>query len=307
MGKATLAEQFDVIVREQHGLVTTGQAERLLGPNRKARWIAQGRLFAVQPAVFRVNGAPDTWHQSVKAAQLASDGVVSHRSAAELWGLIQPCGYVEVSVKPEHRPRLQPPAIAHRIIDLRPDLAAEREGMTLTDPVRTVIDLGLVMSKWAVGEALSRGITTKLFGVDDVKRLREALGRPGRNGTGVVRRILEERSLSIGTEESMLEKRFGDLCRKWDLPLPVFQHEVWHDGRFIARVDAAYPESRLAIEVDGFAAHTSPDAFQRDRTRQNRLVALGWTVLRFTWDDVVKRPEMVAREITEALQRLSAA
>src|SRR5690606_10816008 len=76
MGKATLAEQFDVIVREQHGLVTTGQAERLLGPNRKARWIAQGRLFAVQPAVFRVNGASDMGHSSVKAAQLSSDGAV---------------------------------------------------------------------------------------------------------------------------------------------------------------------------------------------------------------------------------------
>ena len=62
------------------------------------------------------------------------------------------------------------------------------------------------------------------------------------------------------------------------------QHEVWHAGRFIARVDAALAELRLAIEVDGFEHHSSPDAFQRDRTRQNRLVALGWTVLRFTWD-----------------------
>ena len=61
-----------------------------------------------------------------------------------------------------------------------------------------------------------------------------------------------------------------------------------------------YAELRLAIEVDGFEHHSSPDAFQRDRTRQNRLVALGWTVLRFTWEDVVKRPAMVAQTIRDA-------
>ena len=63
----------------------------------------------------------------------------------------------------------------------------------------------------------------------------------------------------------------------------------------------------MAIEVDGYEHHSSPEAFQRDRTRQNRLVALGWTVLRFTWDDVVKRPAMVAQTIRDAVNRLPAA
>jgi very-short-patch-repair endonuclease len=87
----------------------------------------------------------------------------------------------------------------------------------------------------------------------------------------------------------------------------AFQWEVWNAGRFIARLDAAYPERRIAIEVDGYEAHSSPEAFQRDRTRQNRLVALGWTVLRFTWADVVHRPSMVAQAIKEAIIRLPAA
>ena len=81
-----------------------------------------------------------------------------------------------------------------------------------------------------------------------------------------------------------------DLVRQYELMAPAFQHEVWHGGRFIARIDCAYPDRKLAIEVDGFEHHSSPEAFQRDRTRQNRLVALGWTVLRFTWHDVVHRP-----------------
>lgn len=301
------ASKLDEVARAQHGLVTTQQAVKSLGPSRKQRWVAERRLLSVQPGVFRVAGSPETWHQGLLAAALSADAIVSHRSAAELWGLIQPAGYIDVSVKPPSHPRLRPPAIAHRILDLHPELAVERVGLRLTDPTRTIIDLGLVLPTWAVRDSLSRGLTTRLFQVDEVERLRDALGRQGRNGTGVVRELLDERLLTMGDEESLLEKRFLDLVRRHGVPPHSFQFEVWHGGRFIARVDAAYPDRKLAIEVDGFAHHSSPDALQRDRTRQNRLVALGWTVLRFTWDDVVRRPAMVAKEIREAVDRIPAA
>lgn len=299
--------RLDELVQRQHGLVTSAQATKILGPSRKQRWVAERRLVFTQPSVFRMAGAPETWHQAVMAAALSADAVVSHRSAAELWGLIQPAGYVDISIRPPRQPRLQPPAIAHRILDLHPELAVEREGMSVTDPTRTIIDLGLVLPIWAVRDAMSRGLSTRLFRISEVERLREALGRRGRNGTGVVRELLEERLLTGRPEESLLEKRLADLVRRHDLPVLATQHEVWHAGRFVARVDAAFPERRLAIEVDGYEHHSSPEAFQRDRTRQNRLVALGWTVLRFTWDDVVKRPEMVAQTIREAIDRLPAA
>lgn len=300
--------KLDDLARTQHGLLTGEQANRILGPSRKARWISDRRILSTQPGVFRLAGAPETWHQSVLAAALAADAIVSHRSAAELWGLIQPAGYVDVSVPPDRRPRLRPPAILHRIADLHPELSVERSGMRVTDPVRTVVDLGLVLPLWAVRDALSRGLTTKLLTVETVDRLREALGRKGRNGTGVMRKVLEARLLTAVVEESILERRFLDLVvGAHHLPAPSFQHEVWSLGRFVARVDAAYPDLRLAIEVDGYSAHASPDAFQRDRTRQNRLVVLGWTVLRFTWADVIERPEAVANAIRSALESLSAA
>jgi very-short-patch-repair endonuclease len=297
----------DQLARDQHGLVTSAQAVKALGPSRKQRWVSQRRLVSVQPGVFRVNGAPESWHQAVLAAALAADAVVSHRSAAELWGLIKPAGFVDVSVRPDRQPCLRPPAILHRIGDLHPELAVERAGMTVTDPIRTVIDLGLVLPKWAVSDALSRGLTTRLFDVAAVERLRDALGRQGRNGTGVIRMVIDERLLAAVPEESLLEKRFMTLIRRSGLPVPSFQHEVWQGGRFMARVDAAYPSLRLAIEVDGYDPHSSPAAFQRDRTRQNRLVALGWTVLRFTWHDVVREPGSVAAAIRGELSRLSAA
>lgn len=301
------AIRVDEIARVQHGLITSAQAVKALGPSRKARWVAEGRLRSVQPRVFRVNGAPETWHQAVHAAALAAEGTVSHRSAAELWGLIKPAGYVDISVRYDHNPRMQPPAIVHRIRDLHPRLAVEREGMAVTDAVRTVIDLGLVLPHWAVRDALGRGLTTRLFTLKEVERLRDALGRPGRNGAGVVRRLIDDRLLTVDGEESLLEARFVDLARRNGLPRPSLQHEIWHAGRFVARVDAAYADLRLAIEVDGFESHTSPDTFQRDRTRQNYLVALGWTVLRFTWHDVVHDPATVASTIRDMISRLAAA
>jgi very-short-patch-repair endonuclease len=298
---------LDALARAQHGLVTGEQATTHLGPSRKARWVQERRLLSVQPGVFRLAGAPETWHQALHAAVLAADAVVSHRSAAELWGLMRPAGYVEVSIPPQRRPRLRPPAVAHRIKDLRPDLAARREGLPLTDPARTIVDLGLVLPTWSVSGALNRGLATRLLTIGQAAHLREVLARRGRNGTGVVGEILERRLLTGGGDQSELETVLHRLIEGHDLPLPVLQHEVWHAGRLVARIDAAYPDLQLAIEVDGYEHHSAPEAFQRDRTRQNALVALGWTVLRFTWADVVRRPTVVAGEIAAARARLTAA
>lgn len=295
----------DEVAARQHGLVTSAQAVECLGLSRKNRWVAEGRLTSVQPRVFRVLGAPETWHQAIHAAALSTGGIVSHRSAAELWGLIQPAGHIEVSLASAGGRSLRPPAVAHHVKDLRPGLAAEREGLTLTDPIRTVIDLGLVTPLWTVHQAISRGLSTKLFRLADVSGLRDALGRPGRNGTGIVRHILDGNLIAFGREESELERRFGALARRHGLPPLAVQHQVWALGRFVARIDAAYPDLKLGIEVDGFEHHASPEAFQHDRTRQNRLVALGWTVLRFTWNDVVHNPAMVASTIRQAIDRLT--
>lgn len=297
----------DELTRAQHGLITTKQAVEALGPSRKARWVQERRIVSVQPGVFRMAGAPETWHQGLMAACLAADGIVSHRSAAELWGLVPPAGYIELSVPAGTNRVVRPPALLHRIIDLRPGLAVEREGLRLTDPVRTVIDLGLVMPWWLVHRAIARGISTKVLTVSEVRTLRDALARPGRNGTGIVRAILDGQLFHLGREESELEKRFTSLAKRYGVGPLAIQHEVWHAGRLVGRVDAAIPDLKLAIEIDGFEHHSTPEAFQRDRSRQNDLVTLGWTVLRFTWHDVVQRPAHVAKVIGEAVERLRAA
>ncbi|MDN5860560.1 MAG: endonuclease domain-containing protein [Pseudonocardia sp.] len=70
-------------------------------------------------------------------------------------------------------------------------------------------------------------------------------------------------------------------------------------GRYL--VDLAFPQQRLAIEVDGWAWHVDADRFQSDRRKGNALTAAGWTVLRFTWHDLHGRPRQVIAEIRAVL------
>src|SRR3546814_17709238 len=108
--------------------------------------------------------------------------------------------------------------------------------MLLTDPVRTVVDLGLVLPRWSVKDALSRGITIRLFAVGQVQALREALGRQGRNGTGIIGAILEERFLTKGDEESHLEARLHPRARRHQPPPLTIPPEVVTAGRLVAPV-----------------------------------------------------------------------
>jgi very-short-patch-repair endonuclease len=298
-------EEIDAVAAGQYGLVTSSQAIAAIGRGRKERWTKSGRLIRVQPRVSRMAGSPGTWQQHLKAAQLSSGGLVSHRSASQMWGLRRPDDIVEVEVDWHFQPRLWPPAVVHRSTDVAQTESVEREGLLITDPVRTIVDLGLVVPPSEVASALDIALGRRLLRVEDLRRLRSELSKCGRDGVGVVGDLLDQRWPSCGKEESPLETRFLSLLMAHHLAEPTVQHEIWHRGRFVARVDAAYPAIRLAIELDGFEHHSSFDAFQRDRSRQNELTALGWTVLRFTWEDVVRRPASVTDTIRAALRRLS--
>jgi very-short-patch-repair endonuclease len=294
-------EEIDAFAASQHGLVTSAQAVAALGASRKQRWTVAGRLIPVQPRVYRLLGSPRGWLQDLKAAELASGGLVSHRAAAAIWGLRPPDDRVEVAVHWSSQPRLRPPAIVHRLVDFDATSAEHRNGIRLTDPVRTLVDLGLVVPPPAVAAALDIGLGRRLFTLAEVRRLRQELSRCGRNGVGIIGELLDERWPVADEAESVLETRLLTILRRHRLPQPAVQFEVWDGDRFVARVDVAYPAARLVVEVDGYEHHSSVEAFQRDRVRQNELLALGWTVLRFTWEDVTRRPATVAHAIRAAL------
>jgi hypothetical protein len=79
-------------------------------------------------------------------------------------------------------------------------------------------------------------------------------------------------------------------------PRPQLQYRiVLPDGP--VRLDAAWPEARLAVEFDGAAFHGDPEARQRDLRRDAALAALGWVVLGFTYADITERPRVCAAQV----------
>jgi hypothetical protein len=298
-----MQDALDRLGRSQHGLVSFAQLRELgVSAGSIHDWIVHRRLVPLFVGVYRLRGAPETWKQRVMAACLASGGVASHRSAARLWGLTD---FEEVDVTVT-RPRAPKPrgVRVHRLEDLEPRWITRREGIPVTDPVRLFVDLGAVEPLGVVAALLDRALGRRLVTVAAIRDARDAVARKGRAGCGVIRPLLDER-IDLPAPACVLEARMASLLRRHGLPTPEAERVVRaRDGRFVGRVDFAYPALELAIEVDGYEAHSSLGTFQADRARQNDLVALGWTVLRFTWSDVQVRAPHVAMTVERARRRL---
>ncbi len=105
--------------------------------------------------------------------------------------------------------------------------------------------------------------------------------------------------------ESPLETRLRLLLVDAGIPPEQLQWPVRNEvtGVPVARLDLAWPSRLLDVEADGAATHNGATALYRNRHRQNELVGRGWTVLRFTWPDVVHRPEYVIESVRRQLDR----
>ena len=292
--------------RRQHGVVSRDQVLAAgFSSSALDRAVVAGRLERAHHGAYRYPGAPTTWEQRLLLAVLAAGGgaVASHRSAARLWGIGSDSDVVELTVRRRRLPRTAG-AVVHRSLDLDEGWSTQHRAIPVTEPARTLVDLGAVAPEWVVRDAFERAVVARLVTVAAVEHARGDLGRPGRSGAGVLGRILDDRALGARPPDSVLEARLASILRRAQVPEPVFQHEVRHGRRFVARVDFAYPDLRLAIEVDGLDVHGSAMALQRDLTRQNALVGAGWTVLRFTWHDAIRRPETVVEAVLSTRKRL---
>jgi very-short-patch-repair endonuclease len=283
----------------QHGVVDRTDARaRGLSDDAIHRRLRAGRLLQAHPGVYFLPGAPDTWHQRLFAACRAGGraAVASHRAAASLWGLAEGDD-LEVTVRRTKGP-IPDGVVVHRSRDLLPGHITIRNGVPVTNPLRTMIDLGAVTSDGVVAEAMERGLVRRLFTVSALEWVLTDLAKPGRRGCGGLRRVLDDRALGAARPDSVLEARMARLLRSHRLPAAVFHHPV-PEAR--AELDFAYPELHLAIEVDGFEVHGTAPAMSTDHDRHNRLVAAGWSVLRFTWYQVVRQPSSVARRLEAVL------
>ncbi len=232
------------------------------------------------------------------AAVALPDGVLAGPSAAFLWGapLLARDAPVTVCVGRRARPWPHP-----RLAVVRSDLAAgdldRFGGLPVTTPLRTAFDLGRRLPRGdavvAVDALLHRRLVT-------LGRLRGyASERTGWPGT---RRLAEVLALATPLAESPMETRLRLLLIDAGAPPLTPQHEVRDArGRFVARLDLAYPRWRIGIEYEG-DHHRERAQFRRDVARLGELREAGWLVLRFTADDVLRRPARVAAQVAAAIR-----
>jgi very-short-patch-repair endonuclease len=216
------------------------------------------------------------------------NGYVSHTTAAALFELsgISP-GVVEISTN--RRLRTFEGAAVHRVVT-PPAMDTTRLGPFVVSAVpRTLIDLAATQSRERVEGALDDALRRRLTTFARVRWRLDALGARGLRGSALLRELLEERDPIVPRLESALEDRFLSLLRGAHLPIPVAQHVI-KDGRFVARVDFAYPEEKIVVEVDGYRYHSGKTRWERDLSRRNRLESLGWRVLNVTWRQIQRHP-----------------
>jgi len=289
---------------QQLGVFTLRDADSVgIGEGAIRDRVATGRYERVYPGVFAVRGSVRDLRRQLSAAVRSMPALagISHHTAAEMWGLTSR-GTRRIDVVTRRWDRVHRPDLrVHESLDLMEGDVVDLDGVPVTTAVRTVVDLGAV-NKWLVEAALEEGIRRRLFSLEDVEAFVKRVGRRGRRGVGVIRPLLEARRRWDTTTDSALEDRFRRVLAEFGCPDPVPQYEVVDDeGRLIARVDFAYPAASVAIELDSERYHMDRITFRGDRRKQNQAVVIGWTLLRYTWWDVVEEPWRVCNEITAAL------
>ena len=294
------------LAARQYGLFTKEQAlDRGLTPKMLHGRLNRGHIEVIEPRVYRFMATPQTWHQRVLAACLAEDGVASHRTAAALWGLdgCRP-GIVEVTTRRWKR-RPNGSVRIHETRVLEEADRAEVMGIPVTSRERTVVDLRQVLPRRRVEDAMdTHGVV--LEGVWDCT---ERLENPGRPWVGDVRRMVAPRLGRECVPPNRFEKKLYGLLRRAGLPLPEPQVEILRaDGSLLGRVDWCFVQWKLVLECDSYEHHGQWVRRKRDLRRDRELTALGYRVMRVSWEDV-SEPDLQQQlllDVDGAVQLLSA-
>jgi hypothetical protein len=278
MEATTPLHRAERIAARQHGAIDIRQAianglthDAVEGLARRRRWIR------AVPGVYRVAGAPDSPQQRLLVAFLAvrtAGGVVSHLSAAAVWGLGPAPFLPQVTVPPDASGRCRAAKVVRSEVALVD--RAHRQGLVVTSVSRTIADVAGVLDRPSLTAIVDDALCRKLASSGSVDDAMERLGRT-RAGKAQLRAVLA--AWTPGIEPgSPAEVRLLRLASEVGIAGLVPQHVVRDErGQFVARLDLADPVRRRALEYDG-VAHHGPRAWDRDESRYARLRALGWDV-----------------------------
>lgn len=178
------------------------------------------------------------------------------------------------------------------------------DGMTVTSPTRTIVDLAATLRHDRLVRLISAAIGQGLTSEEFLHRRLADLRRPGRGGTGRLLATLMRMEVGQG-RASFLEREFRRLLRAHRVPLPTTEVVLGRRGRHLIRVDCHWPGTRLVVELLGYRFHRDVHQMGVDAERMNRLNLDGYRVLQFTYLHVMQQPAWTVSQVTAALARLS--
>jgi predicted transcriptional regulator of viral defense system len=288
---AALADrQHGVVAREQ--LLGLGVAERTV-----ERWLAVGRLRPLNHGAYAVGHIQlrreGRWLAAVFAC--GEGAVLSHRSAAALWGLTWAKGPVDVTSPRGNQGRARMPGIRlHRCRLHEEGELTERHRIPVTSVARTLFDFAEAVDFERLRSAWEEMERLKLLRLREVERVCER--GHGRRALRPIRLLLAE-AIAAETVRSPLEQRFLTFCRERGIPTPATNvHVLGHE------VDCLWPAATLIVELDSWEFHAHRRAFERDRARDPKFLLAGYRTIRVTHRRLDREADQLAEEIRGLLR-----
>ena len=273
-----------------HGVFSTRDlAELGIAAKVRRNRLAAGRWVVIYEGVYRIAGAPSTWRGDLLAARSAGGplAVASHRSAAVLHGVPGGTQVIVEITCPRWRRAQHDGLVVHETRALSTRDVTVVDGIATTTVERTIFDLCAVVGPRTIDLAIDNAVRRQITTVAALEAMLRRVGRRGLKGTRLLRALLRERDGAWTPTESEQEFMLLTTLQAHGLPKPVAQYTVLDEqGQFVARVDFAYPELRIALEYDSYQEHVGRRPHVRDSRRRNALLALEWSVFTATAEDV---------------------
>lgn len=269
-----------MLAERQWGVVSVRQLRALgVAPGAVKHQVAVGRLRPLHRGVYAVGHAALRPEGRWLAAVLAcgEGAVLSHRSAAALWGL-RSTAAVRVDVTAPRSRGVRPGIDVHRTRGLAPEDVATRRAIPVTSPARTLLDLAAALAPGDLESAVARASQMRLV---DAAALESVLARGGgHRGRGRLARVV---AAEPRVTRSQLERRFLRLVREAGLPEPETNVWVTLGGGEEWQLDVLWRRRRVSVELDGWEHHRTRRRFEADRARSVAMQAAGYRHLQLTW------------------------
>jgi hypothetical protein len=287
------------LAADQGGFVTRRQSRQLgMSDNQLQQRVATGQWTRLSGGYYRVLDLPGERNLLRAATSMLPEAVASHASASRLLGL---------STAPKTKPMVLvhsqttnrfPNVTVVRTHDLDVSHATVIDGIPATTAARTVLDLAAMLSTRRLRNVIDEVVAKSLATPSDVWDVLEAVARKGKPGIRRLRKTLEWMEDSPASPSVLEARAIRELTK---VGLPSFTTEFPIPWSPEHRFDIAFPELKLAIELDSRRWHTRVQDFDKDRARDRSAQLRGWRVMRFTWTDVTRTPDIFTDQIREAV------